>query len=159
MYTLIPFRGRRDVGRSLTNSLLGDSFFRSFFDMSDWMGSAGFRVDVKDKSDHYLLEAELPGVSEDQIDLTVDNDVLTITANARQEHKEEKDNFLYCERRVGRLERSFSLEGIQQDNISADYKNGVLTVKLPKNAPEPPRVQRKIAIGIGNSQGRITGNN
>ena len=159
MYTLIPFRGRRDVGRSLTNSLLGDSFFRSFFDMSDWMGSAGFRVDVKDKSDHYLLEAELPGVSEDQIDLTVDNDVLTITANARLERKEEKDAYLYCERRVGRLERSFSLEGIQQDNISADYKNGVLTVKLPKNTPEPPKAQRKIAIGIGNSQGRITGNN
>lgn len=158
MYTLIPFRGRRDVGRSLTNNLFNDSFFRSFFDMSDWMGSAGFRVDVKDKADHYLLEAELPGVSEDQIDLTVDNDVLTITANARSERKEEKDNYLYCERRAGRMERSFSLEGIQQDNISADYKNGMLTVTLPKNAPEQPKTQRKIAIG-GNGQGRIAGNN
>ncbi len=158
MYTLIPFRGRRDLGRSLTNSLLNDSFFRSFFDMSDFMGSAGFRVDIKDKQDHYLLEAELPGVNEDQIDLTVDNDVLTITANALKEHKEEKDNYLYCERRAGRMERSFSLEGILQDNISADYKNGVLTVRLPKNAPEPVKTQRKIAIG-GNGQGRIAGGN
>lgn len=157
MYTMIPFRGRRDLGRSLTNSLFSDSFFRSFFDMSDWMGNAGFRVDVKDMSDHYLLEAELPGVSEDQIDLTVDNDVLTITANAHQEHKEENGNYLYCERRMGRMERSFSLDGIQQDNITADYKNGVLYVKLPKSVPEPPRTQRKIAIG--NGQGRIVGNN
>jgi len=158
MYTLIPFRGRRDLGRNLTNNLMGDGIFRSFFDMSDWMGSAGFRVDIKDKSDHYLLEAELPGVSEDQIELTVDNDTLTITTNARTEHKEEKDNYLYCERRVGRMERSFSLEGIQQDNISANYKNGVLTVMLPKNAPEPPKTQRKIAIG-GNGQDKIAGNN
>lgn len=158
MYTMIPFRGRRDLGRTISNSLMGDSFFRSFFDMSDWMGSAGFRVDVKDKADHYLLEAELPGVNEDQIELTVDNDVLTITANARTEHKEEKDNYLYCERRVGRMERSFSLEGIQQDNISADYKNGVLTVKLPKNAPEPVKSQRKISIG-GIGQDKIAGNN
>ena len=157
MYTLIPFRGRRDVGRSMTNSLLNDNFFRSFFDMSDWVGTAGFRVDIKDKSDHYLLEAELPGVPEDQIELTVDNDVLTITANARTEHKEEKDSYLYCERRMGRMERSFSLEGIQQDNISADYKNGVLTVMLPKNAPEPPKTQRRITIG-GNQE-KITGNN
>ena len=158
MYTLIPFRGRRDVGRSLTNSLLNDNFFRSFFDMSDFMGSAGFRVDVKDKTDHYLLEAELPGVSEDQIELTVDNDVLTITANSAKERKEEKDNYLYCERRAGRMERSFSLDGIQQDNITADYKNGVLTVSLPKNSPEPVKSQRRIAIG-GNSQEKITGNN
>lgn len=157
MYTLIPFRGRRDVSRGMTNSLFNDSFFRSFFDMSDWMGSAGFRVDVKDKADHYLLEAELPGVPEDQIELSVDNDVLTITANARTEHKEEKDSYLYCERRMGRMERSFSLEGIQQDNISADYKNGVLTVTLPKNAPEPPKTQRRIAIGGG--QEKIVGNN
>ncbi len=157
MYTLIPFRGRRDVNRNLSSSLLNDSFFRSFFDMSDWMGNAGFRVDIKDKSDHYLLEAELPGVSEDQIDLTVDNDVLTITANARTERKEEKDAYLYCERKVGRMERSFSLEGIAQDNISADYKNGVLTVKLPKNAPEPPKTQRRISIG--GTQEKITGNN
>lgn len=154
MYTMIPFRGRRDLSRSL----MGDSFFRSFFDMSDWMGSAGFRVDIKDKSDHYLLEAEIPGVSEDQIDLTVDNDVLTITTNARTERKEEKDNYLYCERRAGRMERSFSLEGIQQNNISANYKDGVLTVMLPKNAPEPPKTQRKIVIG-GSSQDKIAGNN
>ncbi len=158
MYTLIPFRGRRDVGRSLANSLLSDNFFRSFFDMSDFVGSAGFRVDVKDKADHYLLEAELPGVSEEQIELTVDNDVLTITANASKERKEEKDNYLYCERRVGRMERSFSLDGIQQDNITADYKNGVLTVLLPKNAPEPAKTQRRILIG-GNGQETITGNN
>ena len=157
MYTLIPFRGRRDMSRALNNSLLNDNFFRSFFDMNDWMGNAGFRVDIKDKGDQYLLEAELPGVSEDQIELTVDNDVLTIATNVSTEKKEEKDSYLCCERRVGRMERSFNLEGIQQDSIAADYKNGILTVTLPKNAPEPPKTQRKIAIG-GN-QAKIQGNN
>ena len=148
MYNLIPFRGRRDLGRSLGNNLLNDNFFRSFFDMSDWMGNAGFRVDIKDKSDHYLMEADLPGLSEDQIELMVDNDVLTISTNVNTEKRNEKENYLYCERRVGRMERSFSLEGIQQDNVTADYKNGVLTVKLPKDVTEPPKTQRRIPIGI-----------
>ena len=157
MYTLVPFRGRRDLARNYGNSLFNDSFFRSFFDMSDWMGNAGFRVDIKDKGDHYLLEGDLPGVSEEQIDLTVDNDVLTISANVNSEKKEEKDAYLYCERRMGHVERSFNLEGIQQDSISADYKNGVLTVKLPKSNPEPAKMQRKIAINGG--QEKISGNN
>lgn len=143
MYTLVPYRSRREVSRP---SLFDDRFFRSFFDMNDMVGSAGFRVDVKEQPDAYTLEAELPGVKQDQISLTVDNDVLTIAADMNVEKKEEKESYLYSERRFGHMARSFNLEGINQENISAEYKDGVLTVRLPKNTPEPEKVARRIEI-------------
>lgn len=145
MYTLVPFQRRRNLARS--NNYFGDHFLRSFFDMGEFMQNSGFRVDVKDKEDHYLMEAEMPGVSEDQISVTVDKDVLTISADVNSEKKEEKENYVYSERRVGHMERSFSLEGITQEDITADYVNGVLTLKLPKSDPKEAKTQRKIAIG------------
>ncbi len=150
MYTVVPFRARREVGNPLrTGSLFDDRFFRSFFDMNDWVGNAGFRVDVKEKEDAYVLEAELPGVSEDKINLTVDNDALVIAFDRDEEKTEDGSRYYYSERRTGHFERRFNLEGVQQDNVSADYRNGVLTVTLPKEQPEPEKTTRRIAIGSG----------
>ena len=64
MYTMIPFRSRRDLSAPM-NDLFNDRFFRSFFDMGDVVGAAGFRVDMREQPDAYLLEAELPGVKQD----------------------------------------------------------------------------------------------
>ncbi len=146
MYTMIPYRTRRDLNAGRTRDLFDDRFFRSFFDMNDWMGSAGFRVDIHDNDDHYLLEAELPGVSEDQINLTIDDDTLTVSADMQSEKKDEKA--YYCERRAGHVSRSFNLEGIRQEDISAEYRNGILSVKLPKDAPAK-KVERRIPITSG----------
>ena len=146
MYSMIPFHTRRDLSRGHGNSLFDDSFLRSFFDMNDWMGNVGFRVDIHDAQDHYELEAELPGVSEDQISVTVDSDTLTISADLRTDREE--NGAYYRERRMGHVSRSFSLDGIEPENISADYKNGVLYVMLPKAAPtEENSRQRCIPIG------------
>ena len=149
MYSMLPYR-RHSLPQRRENSLFDDRFFRSFFDMNDWMGNMGFRVDIHDEEDHYALEAELPGVSEDQINLTVENDTLTIAADMQSERKDEKA--YYSERRVGHVSRSFSLEGIDQDNITADYKNGILTVTLPKTQPAEVPGARRIAIGRGGEE-------
>ena len=61
--------------------------------------------------------------------------------------KENKKNYIYNERRVGRFQRRFNLEGIDQEHITADYENGTLTLTLPKVAPEKTPEPRKIAIG------------
>ncbi len=143
MYTMIPFNRRSVINRA--NELFDDRFFRSFFNLNDWMGGAGFRVDIRDRGDSYLLEAELPGVSEDRISLTCENDTLTIGADYTSETKDEKT--CYSERRSGRVERSFSLEGILQDSISAEYKNGILYVTLPKEQPAKQPGPRRIPIG------------
>ncbi len=151
MYTIVPFRGRRalSVPRQL-NSLFDDRFFRSFFDMSDMMGSSGlscgFRVDIKDQKDSYVLEAELPGLTEDQINLSVDENTLKISAETKASGEENDSEYYYRERRYGHCERSFNLEGIKQDGIQAEYKNGILYVTLPKQMPEPKKAERRIAI-------------
>ena len=146
MYNMIPFHGRRDLSHGRSGTFLDDAFFRSFFDMNDWMGNVGFRVDIHDASDHYELEAELPGVNEEEISVTVDGDTLTISADLHADRQD--DHAYYSERRAGHVSRSFSLDGIAPDNISADYKNGVLYVTLPKAAPaESTSQQRRIPIG------------
>ena len=103
MYSMIPFRSRREMARPVMNSLFDDRFFRSFFDLGDVVGQAGFRVDVKDTPEAYRLEAELPGVKQDDISLTVENDVLTIAADVNTEKKQERENYLYSERRSGHM--------------------------------------------------------
>ena len=108
LYSMMPYRSHHNLPQEKRMpSLFDDRFFRSFFDMNDWMGNVGFRVDIHDDNDHYTLEAELPGVKEDQINLTVENDTLTIAADMQSERKDEKA--YYSERRVGHVSRSFTL--------------------------------------------------
>ena len=144
MYTLVPFR--RSLNRELTNPFSGDNFLRSFFDMSDMVGSAGFRVDIREDDKAYHLEAEIPGVAKDKLNVNVEDDTLTISADLNEEKKEERGSYLYSERRTGHVERCFNLEGIDAENITADYKNGVLMVNLPKQQPTPKKEARKIDI-------------
>lgn len=146
MFTLIPYRRYLSSPTGSRGSLMNDSFFRSFMNMSDSLGSNGFRVDIREKDNAYLLEAELPGVAEDNINLTVDGDVLTISADISSETKDERQNYYYSERRTGHVERSFNLEGIDQDAITANCKNGILYVDLPKQKPVPEKTARKIQI-------------
>jgi len=150
LYSMMPYRNHQNHMPQRADrfpSLFDDRFFRSFFDMNDFMGGMGFLVDIHDADDHYELEAELPGVNEDQINLTVENDMLTVSADMHSERKDEKA--LYSERRSGHVSRSFSLDGIDQEHITADYKNGILTVKLPKCQPAEAPGARRIAIGHG----------
>ncbi len=151
MYTMIPFRSRH-TAPTMFNDMLNDRFFRSFFDLNDAFAQTGFRVDVKEQENAYVIEAELPGVKQDQIELSVENDVLTVSAEMNTEKNEKNESYLYSERRTGHMSRSFNLEGIRQDGITAAYKDGVLTVTLPKMAPEAEKTARKIAITSGEAE-------
>ena len=145
MYTLVPYR--RSLARELSRPFFGDNWLRSFFDMSDVVTNAGFRVDIREDDAAYHLEAELPGVTKDKLNVSVDEGILTISADLNEERKEEDACYLYSERRSGHVERSFNLEGIDADNITADYKSGVLMLSLPKVQPPPKKEARKIDIG------------
>lgn len=149
MFSMIPLHSNRSLSsRSAVPSLWDDRFFNSFFDMGDMFGTSAFRVDVKEGKEAYELSAELPGVKQDDIELTVDDGTLTIAANMNSEQKEERDNYVYSERRTGRFQRSFNLAGIKEDAISAKYEDGVLKLTLPKETPqetvaEPRRIEIK----------------
>jgi HSP20 family protein len=122
---------------------LFDEFERSVF------GENGrtpmFSTDIKDEGDHYLLQAELPGMQKEDIDLDVKDGILTITAAHQQENEQKQDNYVCKERRIGSFTRSFNLEGIQEDGITARYDNGVLELNMPKRQQVLPQ-SHKIAI-------------
>ena len=116
-----------------------------FFDMGR-PAPQTFRVDVKESPEAWELSVELPGVKPEDINLQAENDVLTVSADVNSERSEERQHYVYTERRTGRMSRSFSLEGVDQDKISAAYENGVLKVNLPKMAPAAPKGAKTIAI-------------
>ena len=144
MYSLVPFR--RSISRELPTSIINEPFFRPFLDTSDWFTASGFRVDVREDDATYHLEAELPGVPKDKLNVTVDDGTLTISADLNEAKKEERGSYLYSERRSGHVERCFNLEGIDAENISAEYANGVLKINLPKEQPAPKKEAKKIEI-------------
>lgn len=126
MFDLVPFK--RD-----TNDIL------SFFDEMEknFMRNFGsplsaFKTDIVDKGDKYVLEADLPGFNKEDIDIHVDENRLVITAKHNVNKEESKDNYIRRERRFGTFTRSFDVSDVKTDEIKADYKNGVLTLDLPK---------------------------
>lgn len=130
---------------------------RSLFDFDDlrdfWAplrgteaaGGALFpRVDIRDRNDHFEISAEMPGVKKEDLHVTLNNGVLTLEAESRQEDKEEKDGKLIRqERRYGKFMRSFDLgPGVNEADIKASFKDGVLTVSAPKAQPKAPEARR-----------------
>lgn len=105
------------------------------------------RVDIKENKDHYVITAELPGVKKDDVNISLEDGMLTISAETKHEEKEEKEGKLIRQERFfGRYVRSFNVgEGVQEKDIEADFKDGVLTLKT-KKAAEEARPVRRIAV-------------
>ena len=104
-------------------------------------------VDIFQTSEHELvLKAELPEMSREDIDITVENFVLTIKGEKKFADQVKEDQFHHVERRYGTFSRSFSLpQTVDGSKVSADYKNGVLTVRLPLREEAKPR-QIKVEV-------------
>ena len=86
---------------------------RAFFGNRDFLGDVGtFKTDIQDKGDHYLLEADLPGMKKEDIAIDIDGDNLTIKAERRNEHEEKDKSYVRCERSYGSYARSFDISGI-----------------------------------------------
>ena len=115
-----------------------DRFFGDF--MKPFAGSYCVpRVDIEDKGTEYVLTTDLPGVAKEDISLTYDDGVLTLSAR-HEESKDEQDgqkNYIYKERSSSSFCRSFPVSGIRKDGIQASFTDGVLTVILPKETPQP----------------------
>ena len=98
-----------------------------------------FKTDIRETENAYILEAELPGFSKEDIHAQVKNGFLTIHAEHQSDTEEtdEQSRYVRRERSVGSFTRSFDLEGIRSDDITATYKDGVLSLTLPKADPTP----------------------
>ena len=118
-----------------------DEMTRSFFGDNE---PGLFRTDVRDTGDAYLVEADLPGVKKEEINIDIDGDRLSITAQ-RNTSKDEKDsdgNIIRRERYSGSFSRSFDVSNIRTQDITASYEDGVLTLQLPKKEAEAPTSRR-----------------
>jgi HSP20 family protein len=103
-------------------------------------------VDVYEDEHHITLLAEMPGVEEKDLNLHVENNVLTISGERKLENEEKKDNFHRIERRYGRFSRSFTLPATADpQNINAEFENGVLKITIGKREEAKPK---QIKIGV-----------
>ena len=105
------------------------------------------RVDIKEMDGHYEITAELPGVAKEDISVHVKDGILTLEAETTQEDKEEREGkIIRQERLYGKFLRSFNLgQDVQESDIKASFKDGVLTLEAPK-AIEPEPERRRIEV-------------
>jgi HSP20 family protein len=97
-------------------------------------------VDIYETENELVVKADLPDINEKDLDVRVENNMLTIRGERKFEQKVKEDNYLRIERTYGSFSRSFSLPStVNTEAIKAQYKNGVLTVELPKRAESKPR--------------------
>src|SRR5918992_4517889 len=127
-----PFRDLRSLQEEV-NRLFSTNLTRSFDDEGIGRGAWNPSVDIYENKDQIVLEAELPGMKQDDFELTVENNVITLRGERQFEKKEEADNYHRVERSYGSFTRSFTLpQTVSTENVVAEYRNGVLRVTMPK---------------------------
>jgi HSP20 family protein len=138
-----PFREmmtlRTAMDRLFDNAMLGQR--------DNWLQPASWDVsmDVVENDDEYQVKASLPGINPDDLEITYNNNVLTIKGEVKEEKEEEQSRYHLRERRYGSFSRSVFLPSlVNADDISAAYEAGVLTLHLPKvEEAKPHRIQVK----------------
>ena len=130
MFELTPFARNNHFLGSYDPFKAMEEFEKNFFGHQ----VPAFKTDIRETENAYVLDAELPGFSKEDIHAEVRKGYLTIHAEHKtdNEEKDEKNNYLRRERSYGSFTRSFDLDGINSDEISASYKDGILTLTLPK---------------------------
>jgi HSP20 family protein len=120
-----------------------DRMMENFFgEGEDWPETVtwGVALDVKENENEFVVEASLPGVKPEDVDVTFSNNTLTIKGEVRSEEEKEEARYHLRERRYGMFSRSISLpRGIDGENIEASYNAGVLTLHLPKREEVKPK--------------------
>ena len=106
------------------------------------------RFEVKETKDAYVFKADLPGIEEKDLDITLTGNRLTVSGSREAEQRQETDTYYAYERSYGSFSRSFTLpEGADFDRCDADLKNGVLTVSVPKKPENQPKKISLKSIG------------
>jgi HSP20 family protein len=112
-------------------------------------------VDIYEDENSISLRLEIPGMKQDDIDIRLENNTLTVRGERKFEKEEKEENFHRIERRYGSFARSFTLPNtVDTDSVNADYKDGVLSISLGKRAETKPK---QIKVGVGSSKPVIEG--
>jgi HSP20 family protein len=104
-------------------------------------------MDLVETGDHFVLRADLPGLSEQDVNIELEDNVLTISGERKAEHEERKEGYYRVERASGNFSRSLTLpEGVDASAVTAHFDKGVLEVRIPKPEQRKPR---KVSISVG----------
>jgi HSP20 family protein len=113
-------------------------------------------MDLVETEDHFVLRADLPGLSEEDVNVELEDNVLTVSGERKVEHEDKKEGYYRVERAYGKFQRSLTLpEGVDAGKIEAAFDKGVLEVRIPKPEERKPR---RVAISVGGEQKTIEGN-
>jgi len=129
-----------------------ESFFESDFplmgnQLSKFIGSTIPSANIKETNENFQIELAVPGLKKEDIKIDLDQDVLTISSEQKEEKTEEKDNYTRREFNYSSFRRSFYLPEIADtDKISAEYKDGVLNILIPKKESAIKKPQKRIEI-------------
>ncbi|MCY6958184.1 heat shock protein Hsp18 [Clostridium brassicae] len=146
MFEMVPFRrnnGLRKRTDNYVDRLFDDLFNDSIFPSA--LANNEFNVDVKETETSYIVDADLPGVKKEAIEIDYENNYLSIRAKRDDIVEEKQDNYVRRERRYGQFSRSFYIDNVEEDKIEATFNDGVLKLTLPKKEKGKPN-KRKIDI-------------
>jgi HSP20 family protein len=149
-----PFRGAATFQDQI-NRLFSEAFDRSSDEanLTPWAPA----VDIFETEQELVVKADLPDIKPEELDIRVENNILTIRGERKFEKKTEEKNYLRVERSYGSFSRSFSLANtVNTEAIKAEYKNGVLTLSVPKREEAKPK-QIKVQVegpGLAAAAGR-----
>src|SRR5712671_5565069 len=141
-----PFRGATTLQEQI-NRVFGDMVGRTAEEsnLTPWAPA----VDIYETEHELVVKADLPDVNPQDLDIRVENNILTIRGERKFENKVHDDNYLRIERAYGSFSRSFSLaNSVNAEAIQAEYHNGVLTLSLPKREEAKPK---QIKVNVGTS--------
>ena len=142
-----PFRELEEMSdrlnRMFSRTSTGSKNGKEALTVADWTPT----VDISESEGEYLIKAELPEVKKEDVKVTLEDGVLTLTGERRQEKEEKNTKYHRMERSYGSFVRSFSLpELVDETNVKAEYKEGVLSLRLPKSEKAKPRaIEVKVA--------------
>ena len=131
--------------------------FNTLFDQPNATGrnATGARrwipaMDLVETADHYVLRADLPGLSDGDVNVQLEDNVLTVSGERKAEHETEQEGYYRLERAFGEFSRSLTLpQGVDPDGVQATFDRGVLEIQIPKPEQKKPR---QVQISLGNKR-------
>lgn len=137
MFDLIPFERRNNSLFDVFDKMMEDSFIGGLDKQF-----APCRTDIIDQGDKYLLKADMPGFNKEDININIQGNQLTVSAEHKEETNDTNKNYIRRERKYGAFSRSFDIEGIDAGEIHASYNNGVLELQLSKVIEVKPEAKK-----------------
>ncbi len=147
MTGLTPFNRnnflRRNNKEDNFYNMIDDFFTSPFFTNRNLMNDS-FKLDIKEQEDRYLVEADLPGIKKEEIDLSLNEGRLSISIQREEKEDKEEKDYVHRERRYTSMNRVVYLGDVKEENIKANLKDGVLFIDIPKG--EEKEKTKKIQI-------------